>query len=549
MLKVKKLPFSGYLLGTVILTGFIACQDDKADEPDVRAEIVSFSLVDTANVEHILNIDEENLFISNADSLESSVDLTRLTAKFQTAGKQVALLVKGREQISGATANDFSGLVIYDVFSAGTKQQSYTVKVTKKQASLPAKENRPCNDFSAFYFTEWYMSRYTVTVNTGTGLIANRVIIPYIVDVTQLKPYFSTFEADAQVTVNGVVQESGVTVNDFSVPVHYVIRGSDGSEKEYVVNLQRDLSAFFLNPVLEEDVPDPSFIRVGNEFYLYGTGGITSIYKSANLVIWEYVGQAMNSSDKPTFVPSGSMWAPDINYFDGKYVLYYALAQWGQNNPGIGVAVSDRPEGPFKSVENDGKMFLSDEIGVNNSIDPCFVEDNGKKYLFWGSFSSIYATELTEDGLRVKDKNVKTKVAGNAYEGVYIHKRGMFYYLFASIGSCCAGESSTYTMVVGRSANLLGPYVNKAGGEMGYDHHEVLVSRNNRFVGPGHNSEIITDDVGNDWIIYHAYLRGRTDEGRVVLLDRVEWDGEGWPFISNGYPAERSDILPVFNRN
>ena len=48
-----------------------------------------------------------------------------------------------------------------------------------------------------------------------------------------------------------------------------------------------------------------------------------------------------------------------------------------------------------------------------------------------------------------------------AYEGVNIYKKNGFYYLLASIGSCCAGENSTYELVVGRSQNILGPYVDR----------------------------------------------------------------------------------------
>lgn len=79
------------------------------------------------------------------------------------------------------------------------------------------------------------------------------------------------------------------------------------------------------------------------------------------------------------------------------------------------------------------------------------MEDNGKKYLFWGSFRGIYGIELSGDGLSVRDGAKKKQVAGTAYEGTYIHKRGDYYYLFASIGSCCEGLKSTYTTVVGRS--------------------------------------------------------------------------------------------------
>ena len=63
------------------------------------------------------------------------------------------------------------------------------------------------------------------------------------------------------------------------------------------------------------------------------------------------------------------------------------------------IATADKPEGPFTDL---GKLFRSNEIKIQNCIDPFYIEDNGKKYLFWGSFHGIYGTELTEDGLSLK---------------------------------------------------------------------------------------------------------------------------------------------------
>ena len=128
------------------------------------------------------------------------------------------------------------------------------------------------------------------------------------------------------------------------------------------------------------------------------------------------------------------LWAPDINYINGQYVLYYSMSVWGGEwTCGIGVATYDKPEGPFIDK---GPLFRSKTIQVQNSIDQFFMEDNGKKYLFWGSFRGIYGIELSGDGLSVRDGAKKKQVAGTAYEGTYIHKRGDYYYLFASIGSC-----------------------------------------------------------------------------------------------------------------
>jgi arabinan endo-1,5-alpha-L-arabinosidase len=303
--------------------------------------------------------------------------------------------------------------------------------------------------------------------------------------------------------------------------------------------------ATYRNPVINTSLPDPTVIKADDGyFYLYATEDIHNmpIYRSKDLVFWQFMGTVFTDQTRPTFEPNGGLWAPDINLINGKYVLYYSMSVWGgEQTCGIGVATADNPDGPFT---DHGKLFRSNEIGVQNSIDPCFVEDNGKKYLFWGSFRGIYAIELSDDGLSLKSGAGKNLVAGTAYEGTYIHKRNGFYYLFASIGSCCEGLKSTYTTVVGRSKNLLGPYLDKQGNSMMDNHHEILIHKNAKFVGTGHDSEIVQDGKGQDWMFYHA-VSVDNPKGRMLMLDRIRWDND-WPFVQNAMPSLEAE-KPVFN--
>ena len=302
----------------------------------------------------------------------------------------------------------------------------------------------------------------------------------------------------------------------------------------------------YRNPVIDYSLPDPTIIKADDGyFYLYATEDIrnTPIHRSRNLVDWEEIGTAFTEETRPTFEPKGGLWAPDINYVDGQYVLYYSMSIWGGEwTCGIGVATSDKPEGPFIDK---GPLFRSKTIQVQNSIDQFFMEDNGKKYLFWGSFRGIYGIELSGDGLSVRDGAKKKQVAGTAYEGTYIHKRGDYYYLFASIGSCCEGLKSTYTTVVGRSDSLFGPYTDKQGRPMMENHHEVLIHGNDAFVGTGHNSEIVTDDRGNDWVLYHAVSREHPT-GRVLMLDRIRWR-DGWPEVEGASPSLEAEAPEFIN--
>lgn len=124
---------------------------------------------------------------------------------------------------------------------------------------------------------------------------------------------------------------------------------------------------------------------------------------------------------------------------NGKYYMYYSFSEWGDPNPGIGVATTDNPGGPFT---DHGKLFTSEEIGVDNSIDPMLFVEDGTPYLFWGSFHGIYGVKLTKDGFHPDGE--KFQIAGPSFEAPYIMKRNDYYYFFGSSGSCCEGASSSY---------------------------------------------------------------------------------------------------------
>lgn len=309
----------------------------------------------------------------------------------------------------------------------------------------------------------------------------------------------------------------------------------------------------YKNPVFNQDTPDPTVVRAPDgTFYAYGTGG--TCRKSTDLVHWTNVGNALSRptwNDTTYTDASGqrktdyySLWALDVSRtIDDKYLVYYACALWGnETRTGIGVATGTSPT----KFTDCGRMFRSTEIGVQNSIDPCYVEELDKKYLVWGSFHDLYICELAEDGLSLKDPRKKRKLAGGAFEGVMIYKRGSYYYLFGSVGSCCEGVNSTYRTVVGRSTSITGPYVNKQGGSMVDNNYTTIIQGNASWKGPGHNSEIITDDAGQDWLLYHAYSSTTPGNGRVLMLDKITWSRDGWPSVGNGTPSDTEQDAPVF---
>ena len=315
----------------------------------------------------------------------------------------------------------------------------------------------------------------------------------------------------------------------------------------------------YTNPVITfSSVADPTVIRTDEGFYLYATQTNSywiPIYFSKDLVNWEFKRSAFRNATKPkpdVLPGGGAFWAPEIRYINGKYVLYFSWAKWGDGSISYtAVATSDSPVGDFLNAK---PLLITDDFG-SNCIDQFYYEEDGKKYMFVGSFNGIYVTELTDDGLSVKrgadgKPVLKKQVCGRAFEGTNIYKKGKYYYLFASINNCCPnnGMDSKYKVVVGRSENLLGPYVDRKGKDMLDNSWElVLEGDGETFFGPGHNSIIIPDDAGTDWMIYHSYVKeNSTVGGRLGMLDRIVWSADGWPTIKKCVPS-KGDLLPVFN--
>ena len=189
-------------------------------------------------------------------------------------------------------------------------------------------------------------------------------------------------------------------------------------------------------------------------------------------------------------------------------------------------------------------MFTSKQIGIQNCIDPFYIEDGGKKYLFFGSFHGIYGVELTADGLHVKQGAKPREVAGTFMEATYIRRRGGYYYLFGSAGTCCEGARSTYRITIGRSKSLFGPYVDKTGQRLLDNHYNILLDKDDSVLGPGHNAGLITDDAGNDYMFYHGFKASDPDAGRVVWFSRIVW-ADGWPSVMIGKDSQKNETVPV----
>ena len=310
------------------------------------------------------------------------------------------------------------------------------------------------------------------------------------------------------------------------------------------------------NPIVQYDTADPHIIRWGNSLYIFSTGG--KISRSDDGATWSQVGSV---GIKPDWGTKGAgFWAPDIVKIGDKLMLYYSLSTWGDANPGIGVASADSPEGPWT---DHGKLFTSQEIGVENSIDPCvFIGQDNKVYMIWGSFRGCYGVELTADGLALAgglDHARENKVLvsgkpgpwdGSTFEGSYVIYRDGWYYYFGSSGTCCEKLRSTYHVRIGRSKNPLGPYEDSRGRALAGTGNtgDTILGDGGIFVGPGHNS-ILIDDLGYYYIVYHTWINDDGEgKGRYLAMSRLTWSDDGWCTVKGGSPSKRV-AAPYLKKN
>jgi arabinan endo-1,5-alpha-L-arabinosidase len=294
-------------------------------------------------------------------------------------------------------------------------------------------------------------------------------------------------------------------------------------------------------------VHDPSMTREGKTWYLFSTGdpnglvnhGDIQIRMSSNLRSWRLVGTVFKQI--PTWitnqlgVPIPNLWAPDISYFAGLWHLYYAASTFGSNTSIIALATNKTldPKSPRYHWVDDGEVFSSNAADDYNAIDPSLATGpGGSKWLVSGSFwSGIKLMRL--DAATGKPASAHPKLyslsqapAPDAEEGSYLVAHGGYYYLFVSAGFCCKGIGSTYHVIVGRSQQITGPYVDPNGTLMTDGGGMELLGSSEGMIGPGGPS--VYTGPGGPLIDYHYY--DAWDQGDPwVQVRRLYWNSSDWP--------------------
>ena len=309
-------------------------------------------------------------------------------------------------------------------------------------------------------------------------------------------------------------------------------------------------------------VHDPVMIQENDTYYLFCTGWGVSVWSSSDMKNW--------TREKPVFKETpewtkeavkdfkGHFWAPDIAFFKNEYYLFYSVSSFGKNTSCIGLATNKtlNPKDPDFKWTDHGKIIQSYPGKTNwNAIDPnLIVAEDGTPYLSFGSFwDGLKLVKLTPDAKKVDENlnyiptiasrkkssndpnppsidNNPVDAGGNAIEAPFIFKKGKYYYLFASIDYCCKGVESTYKMIVGRSEQIPGPYLDKKGENMATGGGSILLQGDENWYGVGHCSVYTFND--KDYLAFHGY--DASDEGKPkLIIKEIQWDTEGWPVVKN----------------
>lgn len=327
-------------------------------------------------------------------------------------------------------------------------------------------------------------------------------------------------------------------------------------------------AALYTNPVYKRDFPDPGILRTETGLYAYATQSLTpygihniQVAFSRDGIQWKACGDALPT--KSSWAAGQDYWAPHVVFKDGTYYMFYN-AQKDNSGHAIGVAMSSSPKGPFI---DSGQTLVTGWKFIN--IDAFIFHDapQNRWWLCWGScHKPIKMRELEASLLKFAAGSRTIEILATEaehpfarlHEASWIHARfdpslqKTFYYLFTS-GSDAFGVDS-YGLMVARAEHLTGPYETLAQAKGLPD--SVILRSNATFLNPGAHS-LFTDDAGQEWLLYHAYCRADLQGSyrkirtfpRVLMLDALHYDEDGWPYVETGSPSIGLQKGPLFLEN
>ena len=283
-------------------------------------------------------------------------------------------------------------------------------------------------------------------------------------------------------------------------------------------------------------IHDPSTIaECEGKYYTFGTGGGGLISEDG----WSWHAGAER--------PGGGA-APDVLKIGDRYLVIY-----GATGGGLGGGHNGRiltmwnktldPKSPDFKYSNPIEVASSDGMEDCDAIDPCLLLDPSTNRLWttYGTyFGNIRLIELDpKTGERIKG-NQEKDIAIDCEATDLIWRNG-WYYLLGTHGTCCDGVNSTYNIVVGRSRNVEGPYIDNVGRDMFHGGGRMVIAAGDRKTGPGHFGRTIIDE-GVEVMSCHFEadfdMSGRSVLGIRPLLWKNDWPVAGEPFKGGTFEIE-----------
>jgi arabinan endo-1,5-alpha-L-arabinosidase len=280
------------------------------------------------------------------------------------------------------------------------------------------------------------------------------------------------------------------------------------------------------------NVHDPGIVKKADGTYLIAHTGNNIVLKtSTDRTAFKDAGVAFpNGASWTTAYTGGSanLWAPDVSYRDGKYLMYYSASTFGSNHSAIFLATSTT--GASGSWTNQGLVIESKTTDNYNAIDPNLAVDaSGRWWLDLGSFwSGIKQVQLNPATGKRLDTTIRSVAGrgGGAIEAPFLFRHGSYYYLYVSFDLCCKGASSTYRIMVGRSTSPNGPFVDRNGTAMTAGGGTEILAGHGSIHGPGGQSVYTDSDA--DVLVYHYYADNGTAKLGINLLG---YDSAAWPYV------------------
>ena len=302
------------------------------------------------------------------------------------------------------------------------------------------------------------------------------------------------------------------------------------------------------NPILCGFNPDPSIIRVGEDYYIATSTfewfpGV-QIHHSKDLVHWELISRPLNRLTQLDLcgVPdSGGVWAPCLSYADDTFYLVYSNVHsfdgiW-KDTPNYLLTTEDiRGEWSdpifLSSSGFDGSLY-HDEDGKKWYLS--MLSDHRKGRFFGGIFLQQY--DPVAERLIGPAHNIFEGTELGLTEGPHLYKKDGYYYLLTAEG----GTEYGHAVSIARSENITGPYEVSPDNPIisAKDHPEAI------FQKTGHADMVQTQN--GKWYIVCLTGRplsplGRCTLGRETVIEEIEWKQGDWPRLANGTRLIREEI-------